>query len=65
MKQLMQTLQQEEKLPNDLSFISSHPLTNERIKAAEKYGNEHPQTKQKRENLQPLFDSIKSRAAAL
>jgi Zn-dependent protease with chaperone function len=64
MKQLMQTLQQEEKLPNDLSFISSHPLTNERIKAAERYTNEHPQTKQKKEDLQLLFDSIQSRAAA-
>ncbi|MDQ3277610.1 MAG: M48 family metallopeptidase [Bacteroidota bacterium] len=65
MKGLMQTLQEEEKLPHDLSFMSSHPLTKERISAAEKYGNEHVSTKQNKEGLQPLFDSLKSRAIAL
>jgi beta-barrel assembly-enhancing protease len=65
MKGLMQTLRQEEELPNELSFISSHPLTGERIKAAEKYSNEHSQGKQYKQDLQPLFDSVKSRAVAL
>jgi beta-barrel assembly-enhancing protease len=65
MIQLMKTLQQEEKMPDNVSFINSHPLTKDRIKAAEKYSAEHLQTKQKTENLRPLFDSIKACAASL
>ncbi|MBB1285177.1 M48 family metallopeptidase [Flavisolibacter sp. BT320] len=65
MKGLMQTLQAEENLAHDLSFISSHPLTKERISAAEKYRNEHVPTSQTKKGLQRLFDSLKSRTAAL
>ncbi|HEY1022156.1 MAG TPA: M48 family metallopeptidase [Flavisolibacter sp.] len=60
MKALMQTLQQEGNLPQELSFISSHPLTKERIRAAEKYRTEHGPTMPKKEGLQPLFDRLKN-----
>lgn len=64
MKELMQTLQQEDKLPDNLSFISSHPLTKERIQAAEEYSKAHAQATQSQTNLQSFFDALKAGAVA-
>lgn len=61
MKQLMQTLQQAEtNRSGTLSFLSSHPLTKERLKAAENYINDHPQNPGTRTDLQSLFRTLKS-----
>lgn len=61
MKQLMQTLQQAEtNTSGTLSFLSSHPLTKERLRAAENYINQHPQKVSARADLQSLFRTIKS-----
>jgi beta-barrel assembly-enhancing protease len=61
MKQLMQTLQQAEtNTSGTLSFFSSHPLTEERLKAAENYISQHPLNTSARADLQSLFREIKS-----
>ena len=61
MKQLMQTLQQAEtNASGTLSFLSSHPLTKERLRAAENYISQHPQNISTRADLQSLFRTIKS-----
>ncbi len=60
MKQLMQTLQQAEtNTSGPLSFLSSHPLTKERLKAAENYISQHPQKLNARTDLQTLFNKLK------
>lgn len=59
MRQLMQTLKKEGDIPGSLSFLSSHPLTSERIKAAGRYISQHPQKAAGRPDLQELFDKLK------
>lgn len=60
MKQLMEELEKEGDLPDNLSFLSSHPLTKERIKTAHSYIMEHPQKLVERNDLKEIFESIKS-----
>jgi Zn-dependent protease with chaperone function len=60
MKQLMQTLQQAEiNVPGTLSFLSSHPLTRERLEVAEKYLQQYPQKTAPRKDLQIIFQNLK------
>lgn len=60
MKQLMQTLQESESdASGTLSFLSSHPQTEKRLKAAEKYILQHPQNIEKRRDLQMIFEKLK------
>ena len=59
MRQLMQTLQKEGDVPGSLSFLSSHPLTKERIKEAGRYIGQHPQPAGQRSDLQKLFQQLK------
>lgn len=60
MKQLMQTLQESEgEVSGSFSFLSSHPLTKERLKAAEKYMQQHPQKIEKRNDLHMIFEKLK------
>lgn len=59
MRMLMLRLQQAEELPSELSFISTHPLTKNRMKAAEAYAASHPQQLQRRADLNALFIHLK------
>lgn len=59
MRQLMQTLQKEGDIPGSLSFLSSHPLTKERIKEADRYIKKHPQKAAARPDLAALFEKLK------
>lgn len=59
MQQLMNLLKEDGDVPEDLSFLSSHPLTAERIKAAIAYISQHPQHNQKRDDLERIFSEIK------
>lgn len=59
MLQLMQTLKAEADIPKQLSFLSSHPLTSERIKAAESFIKQHPQKGAANATLQALFTELK------
>ena len=59
MKQLMQTLQQTEtNTSGTLSFLSSHPLTKERLRAAENYISQHPPKRKRQDRpAKPVQDS--------
>ena len=60
MQQLLQTLQKAGgDIPDEFSFLSSHPLTKERLKEAERYVQEHPQKISEREELRILFERLK------
>jgi beta-barrel assembly-enhancing protease len=59
MKELMEELEKEGDIPGNLSFLSSHPLTKQRIKAATDYIKEHPQTGTQRNDLSNLFKLLK------
>jgi beta-barrel assembly-enhancing protease len=59
MKELMEELKKEGDVPGNLSFLSSHPLTKERIKSAINYMNDHPQKKPVRNDLNEIFQSLK------
>lgn len=59
MRTLMQTLEKEGGLPSNLSFLSTHPLTKERIRAATDYIRSHPQQVSKRDDLEQLFRALK------
>lgn len=59
MRQLMRTLQKEGDVPGSLSFLSSHPLTKERIKEAGRYISQHPQKSTSRPDLEQLFQELK------
>ena len=59
MKELMEELKKEGDLPGNLSFLSSHPLTEERIKASIDYIKDHPQKKPVRKDLNEIFQSLK------
>ena len=61
MRQLMQTLQQEDgKNPGSFSFLSTHPLTEDRLKETNRFLEKHPQQAGAREDLHTLFEKIKS-----
>jgi beta-barrel assembly-enhancing protease len=59
MRQLMKTLQDEGDVPGSLSFLSSHPLTKERIRAADRYISQHPQKETDRTELKEIFEELK------
>ena len=59
MRQLMIELEAEGDIPASISFLSSHPLTKERIKNAERYIKEHPQKLPARNDLKLLFEKLK------
>ncbi len=59
MRQLMQTLQSKDELPGRISFFSTHPLTKERIRAAELFAERFPQPFPVREDLKKIFDVLK------
>ena len=59
MRQLMQALQEEGDIPNSLSFLSTHPLTKQRIRATDRYIKEHPQKVSVRQDLQLLYEKLK------
>jgi predicted Zn-dependent protease len=59
MRALMQTLEKEGDAPDRLSFLSTHPLTKNRIKKAERYIQKHPQEVAQRADLKALFQTLK------
>jgi beta-barrel assembly-enhancing protease len=59
MRQLMKALQELGDMPGSLSFLSTHPLTKERIRNAERYIKMHPQQATKREDLNEIFERLK------
>jgi beta-barrel assembly-enhancing protease len=59
MKRLMEVLEKEGDVPENLSFLSSHPLTKKRIKNAEVFIRLHPQSNTTSDHIQPLFDELK------
>lgn len=59
MQQLMNLLKEEGDVPESLSFISTHPLTEKRINATETYINEHPRKISKRNDLEISFSELK------
>ena len=59
MKQLMQMLEKEDKMPESLSFLSTHPLTKKRVSAANEFIKQHRQTVTARTDLQLIFDKLK------
>jgi Zn-dependent protease with chaperone function len=61
MKQLMHMLQKEDKLPGSLAFISTHPLTKERVAATEKYLSKHHETFERRADLEEAFKDLKDK----
>jgi predicted Zn-dependent protease len=60
MKRLMQVLEKQGDVPESFSFLSSHPLTKKRIKAADQFIKDHPQSASGNDDLQKLFDELKS-----
>lgn len=59
MLQLMKTLKAEGDIPEQLSFLSSHPLTSKRIKNAAQYQKKQAQKVGKRKDLELLFYKLK------
>lgn len=59
MRQLMQTLDELPELPGAISFLSTHPMTKERIQNADRYMKSHAQTAVARPDLQELFKQLK------
>jgi len=60
MKKLMMILQEGGDVPENISFLSSHPLTKKRIEAAEEFISKHPQKENVDNNLQILFRQLKN-----
>jgi predicted Zn-dependent protease len=60
MKTLMQMLQKEGDIPENISFLSSHPLTKERIRAAEVFIKNHLQKSVNKPSLEKAFQELKS-----
>jgi beta-barrel assembly-enhancing protease len=59
MKKLMQVLQKQGDVPENISFLSSHPLTAKRIEAADDFIREHPQKIIVDNDLAVLFRQLK------
>jgi Zn-dependent protease with chaperone function len=60
MRALMQRLQEEENSGERLAFISTHPLTRERIRAADQFASKHSSFKGNRDDLRIIFRELKS-----
>ena len=58
MQQLMQVLEEIGDMPHSLAFLSTHPLTKERIKATQEYMEQYPQNTVPKPELKVLFDSL-------
>lgn len=58
MKQLMELLKKEGDMPGSLAFLSTHPLTTERVTAAEDFIRSHKNTSTEREDLKTIFQSL-------
>ena len=61
MKQLMEVLKKEGDMPGELAFLSTHPLTEERIKHADAFINSNKTRPSIREDLQGIFKALKDR----
>lgn len=59
MMQLMQTLEEEGSIPEALSFLSSHPLTTQRIRAAQAYCKKYGKQGVVNNHLKALFHQLK------
>jgi Zn-dependent protease with chaperone function len=59
MRALMQTLQKEGDVPDRFSFLSTHPLTKNRIKKADRYIKKHQQQVKERADLKSLYQTLK------
>jgi predicted Zn-dependent protease len=59
MKRLMNLLAAEGDVPESISFLSSHPLTKKRIKAADNFIRKHPGTGNTRADLASAFKELK------
>lgn len=59
MKKLMQILQKQGDVPENFSFLSSHPLTRKRIEATNDFIMKHPQKDGADDSLQTLFTQLK------
>jgi beta-barrel assembly-enhancing protease len=59
MKKLMEILEKQGGVPENISFLSSHPLTTKRIEAAENFIRKHPQKTVADNDLQLLFRRLK------
>jgi predicted Zn-dependent protease len=60
MQELMKLLKEEGDIPETMSFLSTHPLTEERIREAQQFIKEHKQNGQKREDLEEAFKLLKN-----
>ena len=58
MKQLMQMLEREYKMPESLAFLSTHPLTKQRIAGANFFIKQHDQPINERNDLRLIFDQL-------
>ncbi|HZI00287.1 MAG TPA: M48 family metallopeptidase [Flavisolibacter sp.] len=61
MVDLMRTLKKEENFPSELSFLSTHPMTSERINVAVDFARRHPNAEQLQPNLISIFEQLKER----
>jgi predicted Zn-dependent protease len=59
MRELMKLLKEEGDVPENLSFLSTHPLTESRIKAANEFIRNNPSSIAEREDLLTLFNELK------
>jgi Zn-dependent protease with chaperone function len=60
MLELMQMLERQGDIPGSLSFLSSHPMTKERVKEARRFMRDHPKQEKQREDLKQVFASLKT-----
>jgi beta-barrel assembly-enhancing protease len=58
--ELLNTLKQEGDVPSTMSFLSTHPLTKERIKSAEKYIRQNTQQASSNKELENIFRKLKT-----
>lgn len=61
MIQLMEILQKEGDVPESVSFLSSHPLTKQRMKAAKKFIETHPQDALRNTRIIEAFSMLKKK----
>jgi predicted Zn-dependent protease len=65
MRALMQRLQEEEGSAGKFSFIRTHPLTRERIRAADQFVKKYPSSGGNREDLQLIFKELKLKLSSI
>lgn len=62
MQQLMTILEKETKMPRSLEFLSSHPLSEDRVKAARRFARQHQEAGEVPAELKRLFRELKAAA---